>query len=140
MMRESWKEREHHLLKRFKGNPPATAAAVGRFKTESGLQLPEDYLLFLQQANGGEGFIGAKTYLILWPLEQLVEMNNSYRVSEYAAGLFVFGSDGGGEAFAFDTRTAEMPIVSVPFVGMDLEAIRPQALTFTAFLERLFTS
>lgn len=102
--------------------------------------MPEDYLLFLQQANDGEGFIGPKAYLILWPVEQLVDINNSYRVSEYAAGLFVFGSDGGSKAFAFDMRTAEMPIVSVPFVGMDLGAIRLQAPTFHAFLERLFTS
>jgi hypothetical protein len=50
----------------------------------------------------------------------LLELNKDYQVDEYAPGLFFFGSNGGGEAFAFDLRTAARPVVAVPFVGMDL--------------------
>jgi SMI1 / KNR4 family (SUKH-1) len=91
----------------------------------------------LQQADGGEGFVG-NAYVILWRVGELVEMNKAYQVAEYAPGLFLFGSDGGGEAFAFDTRTDAKPIVSVPFVGMELKLARPVAPNFTAFLYELF--
>ena len=39
-------------------------------------------------------------------------------VSEFAPGLILFGSDGGGEAYAFDVREAVPIIVEVPFIGM----------------------
>ena len=67
-------------------------------------------------------------------------MNKAYQIADYAPGLFLFGSDGGGEAFAFDIRTEAKPIVSVPFVGMELELIQPFGSTFRAFLETLFES
>jgi hypothetical protein len=47
--------------------------------------------------NGGEGSVG-DTYVILWRIEELIEMSKAYDVAEYAPGLFLFGSDGGGEA------------------------------------------
>jgi len=59
-------------------------------------------------------------------------MNKSYGVNDYAPGLFLFGSDGGGEAFAFDARSDAKPIVSVPFIGMELKLARPVASNFSA--------
>jgi len=67
-------------------------------------------------------------------------MNRSYQITEYAPGLLLFGSDGGGEAFAFDIRSGEESIVSVPFVGMDLHLARPVARDFQTFLQVLFNS
>ncbi len=125
------------LLAKFNGNPPLDAAAIRQFETGSSFRLPDDYARFLQQANGGEGFVG-NAYVILWRVEELLEMNKAYQVAEYAPGLFLFGSDGGGEAFAFDTRSDAKPIVSVPFVGMELKLARPVASNFKAFLEELF--
>jgi hypothetical protein len=127
------------LLTKFNGNPPSDTAAIRQFETESGFRLPDDYARFLQQANGGEGFVG-NAYVILWRVEELPELNKAYQVTEYAPGLFLFGSDGGGEAFAFDTRTDTNPIVAVPFVGMELKLARPVAQSFEAFLEELFKS
>jgi hypothetical protein len=127
------------LLAKFDGNPPSDTAAIRQFETESSFSLPDDYARFLQQTNGGEGFVG-KAYVILWRVEELLEMNKAYQVAEYAPGLFLFGSDGGGEAFAFDTRSDANPIVAVPFVGMELKLARPVARSFEAFLEELFRS
>jgi hypothetical protein len=87
----------------------------------------------------GEGFIG-NAYAILWRLGELTKMNEAYRVGEFAPGFFIFGSNGGGEAFAFDARTSAKPIVSIPFVGMaagEAWAIGP---TFDAFLEGIARS
>jgi hypothetical protein len=127
------------LLAKFNGNPPSDAATIRQFETDSGFRLPDGYARFLQQTNGGEGFVGNE-YLILWRMEELLEMNKAYQVPEYAPGLFLFGSDGGGEAFAFDTRSEAKPIVVIPFVGMDLSLTRPVAESFEAFLEELFQS
>ena len=127
------------LFAKFIGNPPSETAAIRQFEAKSGFRLPDDYVRFLQQTNGGEGFIG-NAYIILWRMEELLEMNKAYQVTEYAPGLFLFGSDGGGEAFAFDTRSDTNPIVAVPFVGMELKLAHPVGQHFEAFMEELFKS
>jgi hypothetical protein len=131
---------DKELLSGFNGNPPADAESIRRIRAESGVQLPGEYVEFLRQVNGGEGFIGPNAYVILWRLEELRKYNDDYQVGEYAPGLFLFGSDGGGEAFALDTRSEAMPIVSVPFVGMDLDSARVLAAGFREFLRTLFES
>ena len=116
-----------------------TGNRVQRLEMEAGLKLAIEYKEFLRQQNGGEGFIGS-AYVILWRVEDLLAMDESYQVHEYAPGLFLFGSDGGGEVFAFDTRTEAKSIVSVPFIGMGLNEARPVASNFNEFLKVLFKS
>jgi len=131
------KAENEKMLAKFNGNPPVYASSIQKFEVEARLCLPEEYSQFLQRTNGGEGFIG-NAYVIFWRLEELIEMNKAYQVPEYAPGLFLFGSDGGGEAFAFDMRSGSKPIVSVPFVGMELKLARIVASNFEAFLAELF--
>ena len=90
----------------------------------------------MQQSDGGEGFIGL-AYVIFWRLGELLEMNNGYQVEKYAPGLLLFGSDGGGEAFAFDTTQKGVTIGIVPFIGMCVEEYCPIAETFLAFLNEV---
>ena len=130
---------QKELLIKFNRNPAATADSLRLFERSSRLRLPTMYLDFLKRSNGGEGFIG-KAYAILWRIEELLEMNKAYRTEEYAPGLLLFGSDGGGEAFAFDMKSDATPIVSVPFVGMALDAARPIAVTFEGFLDAVSKS
>ncbi len=130
---------KERLLAKFNGNPPADASSIRKVETDAGLRLPEDYAKFLQGMDGGEGFVGS-AYVILWRVGELLEMNRAYQVAEYAPGLFLFGSDGGGEALAFDMRTEAKPIVSVPFVGMELNLARPLGSNFSVFLEELYNS
>ena len=87
--------------------------------------------------DGGEGFIGDHC-LVLYKSAELIDFNRNYEVAEYAPGLLCFGSDGGGEGFAFDTRqTEEMRIQMMPFIGMSLKDAKPVADTFQGFLIRL---
>jgi len=51
--------------------------------------------------------------------------------------LTLFGSNGAGEGFAFDMREPSKPVVSVPFIGIDLKEITPIATTFDGFLVNL---
>jgi hypothetical protein len=125
------------LLAGLNLNPGVNPAEVSAFHTATGLKLPNDYTDFLKAGNGGEGVIGSASYAILWKLQELQELNAEYEVSEYAPCLFLFGSDGGGEAFAFDMRTSPWSVVQVPFVGMDTELAEPMGDSFLAFLQRL---
>ena len=43
--------------------------------------LPKDYVEFMKKHNGGEGHIG-ETWLILYPLEELQEINDDYEIEE----------------------------------------------------------
>jgi hypothetical protein len=121
-------------LELFNRNKPASTSVIRQTESRCGLRLPTEYVDFLLKADGGEGFLPGGRYVILWEVEKLIELNEAYEVAEYAPGLLVFGSDGGGEAVAFDYRSASQPIVSVPFVGMDLAEARPLAPTFNSFL------
>ncbi|AEG02759.1 SMI1/KNR4 family protein [Methylomonas methanica] len=102
----------------------------------SALKLPEDYLSIFAELNGGEGFVGAE-YLILWKAEELAVFNKEYEVEMYAPGIFLFGSNGGGEGFGFDTRSKPFKVVQIPFIGMDLQYASPVADSFTHLLERM---
>src|SRR4051794_39295703 len=128
---------ENDLFAEFDGNAPLTTAELEQFRRECDFELPKDYLEFLQRWNGGRGFIGRNGYVNLRPLGELVESNKAYHVDELAPGLFIFGSNGGSEAFAFDTRTSPMPVVSVQFIGMDLEELWEWGANFTDFLDVL---
>ena len=95
-------------------NAPADPDVVEGLSSSLGVALPSEYLDFLGQHNGGEGFIG-DNYIICWKAEELADFNREYEVETFAPGILLFGSDGGGEGYGFDTQSAGMPIVRVPF-------------------------
>jgi len=128
------------LFVNFSGGAPVTPEGILCVEKELGYALPDDYRQFLRQKNGGEGFIGPNSYLILWPLEQLVSLNLAYEAARYAPGFLLFGSNGGGEAYAFNSGLRPMPIVAMPFVGMDPTVSQPIAVGFAGFLQKLFAS
>ncbi|TNY26228.1 SMI1/KNR4 family protein [Fulvimonas soli] len=119
-------------------NPGVSDFDLDEARKSMGLFLPEDFLNFLITHNGGEGYLGEE-YLILWKLNELLEFNDDYEVEKYAPGLFLFGSNGGGEGFAFDRDNA-MVIVMIPFIGMNRKYARFLANDFTSFLLRFFSS
>ncbi|WP_223596755.1 SMI1/KNR4 family protein [Neobacillus bataviensis] len=119
--------------------PPVEEYMVKKVETKLGITFPIDYIEFISYSNGAEGSIG-ENYLILWSIEDIIELNEAYGVSDFAKGLVLFGSDGGDTAFAFDTRTDETQIVSVPFIGMDLEEVTTCSNTFNGFLQYLLNT
>jgi hypothetical protein len=89
--------------------------------------------MFFRVANGGDGFHGPH-YAMLWSAVEIVELNESYQVRAYAPGLMLIGSNGGGEAYALDSRNSSSPVVRVPFVGMDLTLVQEFEPTISTFL------
>lgn len=123
------------LLGSFNRNGSVPRQSVEQVEAEAGFGFDPDYVSFLTETDGGEGHIGANSYVILWRVAELLEMNEAYEVAEYAPGLFLFGSDGGGEAYGFDRKSGR--VVSVPFVGMDPSLATEIASGFRGFLEAL---
>lgn len=66
-----------------------------------GVLLPEDYLAFMHEHNGGEGDIG-ENYLVLFPLEELAAVNDNYDTENTMPGCVIIGGDGGGELYGVD--------------------------------------
>lgn len=127
------------LLKDAVLNPPASEEAIRTAAAALGIALPADYVDFLRRHNGGEGFAGEHC-VVLFKAEELKPFNDGYEVDEYAPGLVLFGSNGGGEGYAFDTRDGAMSVVRVPFIGMELRYATPIGESFTDMLVRLSTS
>jgi len=126
------------LLARF-GNPPANRDEIERVQQGLKFRLPKSYVDFMLTKDGGEGFIG-RSYLVLWKIEELILMNHAYHVAEFVPDIILFGSNGGGEAFGFDTRSEVCAIVSVPFVAMEIENAKVLASDFEGFLSTLFAA
>ncbi len=74
---------------------------------------------------------------MLWPIEKLLFYNKAYQVYKYAPGLLIFGSNGGLEAFAFDTTTEPVEIVSIPFVGLTPSEAIEYGESFQEFLQTI---
>jgi cell wall assembly regulator SMI1 len=124
------------LWREFSANPPTDLQTIQKFEADANIRLPEDYLHFLLRMNGGYGFVG-NTYIGLWPVEELQKMNHGYGVTENVPGLFIFGSDGGGEAAGFDLRFGTNDVICIPFVTLDWADAHRIAPTFTTFLEKV---
>ncbi len=118
-------------------NPGATEDSIDSLVRKLNILLPKQYVDFMRLSNGAEGGIGNSHYLVIWPVEEIVELNEGYAVGEFAPGLLLFGGDGGNTGYAFDTRFNEMPIVGIPLVGMDIKLVEPLGRTFKEFLESL---
>ena len=68
----------------------------------NGMPLPEDYLAFMREHNGGEGPLGENNYGCFYRLEELAEVNAEYDVPINWPGYVVLGSDMSGQLWAWN--------------------------------------
>lgn len=120
-------------------NPPASRSVIVDVESKLGIKLPEQYIRFMMEANGAEGKIG-NSYLVIWPAEQIVQLNIEYAVNDFTPGLVYFGSDGAGMAYAFDNRLENNVIVEFPFESIHIEDAKLCGKTFFEFLQYLYTN
>ena len=112
-------------------HPGARQAAIDAAAKVHGVQFPADYAAFLRDSNGAEFHLG-DTYVVLYALEDLAAENEADE--EFPDWLFVFGSNGGSEKFAFDKRETPHQIVVVPHFEPDNDEALPQGTTLHGFL------
>lgn len=123
----------------WRSEPGASEGALDGLRRASPIPLPESYVGYLRTSNGGEGEIAVDPgWIVFWRAEEVLENNNGYEVEKCVPGLFGFGSNGGGDLLAFDTRGgAPYPIVTVPFVGMEPEQAVMIATDFEDLLRHI---
>ncbi len=68
----------------------------------NGVSLPQSYIDFMSRHNGGEGDIG-ETWLVLYRMEELQEVNDSYDISDYLPGSIIIGTNGGDEFYGINS-------------------------------------
>jgi len=122
------------LLRYAHRNDAATAERIAGLATLVGVVLPRDYVELLSTCDGIEGEIG-ENYLVI----DSIEVVEQFGRNEYAPHLLHIGSNGGGEALAYDCRDAAMPIVVVPFLGYRAGDERPVAADLSRLIDRLAT-
>jgi hypothetical protein len=113
-------------------NSPPEYSAVKEFLSAVDFKLPAGFMDFFKESDGAE-IIGEDTYYDLWPLTEMVELNDDYDVEAYADNFFIFGSDGGDTAYCIEKSTGF--IFEMPFIGMDNDEATLKYKSFTELLK-----
>lgn len=129
----SWNAVEKHLADCQK-NPGATVDAI----QAAGPSLPTDYADLLAHANGLEGFLEGDHYLMLWPIEDLQEMNSAYSTAEFLPGVTLLGTDGGDTGYGYDADCNRY--VAVPLVGMEPDEVNDLGGSLQEWIENVVAS
>lgn len=100
--------------------------------------LPSRFLELLCHSNGGEAPLPVQPrWFVLYPAEEIVEIEKMGNFKESFSGFFVIGGNGGGEAIALDLRHGHpFPVVTFDMANCDLnESIQSIAPDFDQFFE-----
>ena len=136
-MAENMSSRIAELVSQCSTDPCDDEREIESVKSYFGFAFPGDYLQFMREYGGTEGFVGRESYLILWPIRELITHNEGYKVKEFCPELVLIGSNGGGTAYAFDTSSREKSIVEIPFMDLGLSNVTIVGQSFLSFLEYL---
>ena len=102
--------------------PGASIENIEAAERDLGVRLPEDYRSFLKESDGLEGFAGPEgDYVMLWGAGEIAKLNAGYCVAEFAPGVVLVGSNGGGEAFGYVRREGRKGYIRLPFIPMNLK-------------------
>ncbi len=85
--------------------------------------LPDQYKEFLKFSSGGEGFFG-ENYLIMWKAEELASLNKLHSmINENYPNIILFGTDGGGGGYGFDTSLKDSPIIKIDLIDIENQSL-----------------
>lgn len=118
----------------WRGKAGATEAEIADLVAAATCPLPADYLAFLRISNGGEGALSAPPlWLVLDDAAFVARSLRQAQAEPFFPGLLVIGSNGAGEAIAFDLRHGAVAgIVCFDMTNADLsESVQPVAASFT---------
>lgn len=84
--------------------------SVNELGRKFGVSLPSDYIDFMMHTNGATGFVGQNSFLQLWSVEEVAELNDGTDDvrDEHPEWLF-FAGMGGGSWYAFDRDMSRCP-------------------------------
>lgn len=124
----------------WRKNDGASEATIEKLGIVSPFVLPQPYLALLAFSNGGEGELPVQPWwFVLDSAEDVIETEQGGTFKEFFPEFFVIGSNGAGEAIAFDLRSSgSRPIVAFDMINTNLdESVLPIAPDFDAFVEMI---
>jgi hypothetical protein len=95
--------------------------------------MPAEYEAVIATLGAGEGFVGDE-FVRLYDPAELAQLNQAYGFPLYLPGLVLFGSNGCGDAYAYDRRGQAVSVVKVPFVPLEWEYVEEVASGVSALL------
>lgn len=105
------------------------------FESVKGLELPDDYLDFMREHNGGEGPLGEYGYGCFYRFEELEEINDEYEVQDNWPGYVVIGSDMSGQLWAYNPE--KKIYCQIDSCNTDDDTYYTQAESFEEFLRKM---
>jgi hypothetical protein len=103
----------------------------------SKLKLPKDYVFYLENYFGIDQFIGVE-FINLWSLEEIIETNKNYNITEELEQTIGIGSNGSGEFIGITLdKNENVKIILSPFIYLNKEHHIEIGTSFTDFLVRL---
>lgn len=100
-------------------------------------ELPDDYKDFLLKHGGHETQIGEE-YVKLWDNNDLLPLNQDYKIFETLPGTIGIGDNGAGEFIGIEKlNDGRLRIVLTPFIDLDKQYHIEIGNSFTDFLLRL---
>lgn len=97
--------------------------------------LPADYVEFILETGGAEGWVG-DGYISFWRPDELMALNESLDAPSMP-GVFFFGTDGGGMAYGFDTRSTTRHYVEIGDELLSRDRLINRGDTLVQFLEHI---
>lgn len=125
------------LVDKCRLNDPANPRDLRKLKHGLPPEFPMDYMGFLAQLNGLEGFIAENNYLMLYRAEEILELNDGRWEDGFLRAVVVIGSDGGGTAFCVDTSSQPCRYIALGFLDLDLEYQQILGSSLMEFLSAL---
>jgi hypothetical protein len=124
---------KYNFPKRLKQAP----ATFNEIENIVGFQLPDDYKCYLINYVEHEEFIGPQ-FLRLWDIDNIMERNNGYGITDNLPYTLGIGSNGGGEFIAIELHEKNsFRIVLSPFIDLDKQYHIEIGKSFTDMLVRL---
>lgn len=119
------------------GREGASSAELDGFRSFIPTTLPQGYYDLLGFSNGGEGPFGVQPcWFVLDTTEEAATAWTDKVHAEFFPDLFVFGSNGGGEAFAFDLNADGVRIVYFDAMNTNLaDSVVELATSMDAFID-----
>ena len=121
-------------LSGFIAKAPATAEAISRLKAGVPYPLPDDYVDLLRSVGDGEGFVGEQ-FVRFYSVDEVLLVRHVLGEVNLAGDLVIVGSNGAGEALAYDYRESAPRLVMVGFIPLDYKFIKVLAGTLSEYLQ-----